>query len=302
MELSFNDLAQKLEGELYYEDTVLHHAMRMVYATDASVYQERPLAVAIPKTVEDISLLIAFAAQKSVSIIPRAAGTSLAGQVVGNGIVVDISKHFTSILEVNEAERWVRVQPGVIRDDLNAFLKPYGLMFGPETSTANRAMIGGMIGNNSCGLHSIIWGDARNNLLEVNALLADGSEVVFKELTAEEYQLKLALPALEGDIYRGLHTIMQDETNQAAIVNGFPKLSIKRRNTGYALDFVLQMWKEKKAFNLCKLIAGSEGTLCMITEAKLHLLPLPPAEKGIVAIHTHTIKDALLANLVALRA
>src|SRR6187402_1027253 len=132
--------------------------MLMVYSSDASVYQEKPIAVALPQTKEDIKALIDFANKNSLSIIPRAAGTSLAGQVVGNGIVVDISKHFTSILELNVEEKWVRVQPGVIRDDLNHFLRSYGLMFGPETSTANRAMIGGMVGNNSCGLHSIVWG------------------------------------------------------------------------------------------------------------------------------------------------
>src|SRR5690606_34285456 len=120
-----------------------------------------------------------------VPLIPRTAGTSLAGQVVGNGIVVDVSKYFNKILEINPAEKWVRVQPGVVRDELNMALKPYGLYFGPETSTANRAMIGGMVGNNSCGSNSVVYGSTREHLLEVRALLADGSEAVFRDIPAD---------------------------------------------------------------------------------------------------------------------
>jgi FAD/FMN-containing dehydrogenase/Fe-S oxidoreductase len=301
MPFPFEELANKIEGELYYAETQRDNAMRLVYSTDASVYQEKPVAVSLPKSIDDIKTLIQFAGRHELTIIPRAAGTSLAGQVVGNGIVVDISKYFTSVIEVNQQEKWVRVQPGVIRDDLNAMLKSSGLMFGPETSTSNRAMIGGMIGNNSSGLHSIIWGDTRANLLEVNALLADGSEVVFKDLTRAEYQDKCSLQTLEGDIYRTIERMMQDEEKQRAIREGFPKASVKRRNTGYALDAVLQMFTSGQYFNLNKLIAGSEGTLCFITEAKLRLLDLPPNEKGVVAVHTNTIDEALRANLVALK-
>src|SRR5881394_4329389 len=165
-------LATTLEGEFYSDDT-----MRTLYATDASAYRELPLAVAVPKTKEDIQKLIAFAGKHSTSLIPRAAGTSLAGQVVGNGIIVDVSKYFTKILEFNKEEQWVRVQPGVIRDELNMFLKPHGLFFGPETSTANRAMMGGMVGNNSCGSNSIVYGSTRDHLLEVKAILSDGTDV-----------------------------------------------------------------------------------------------------------------------------
>jgi len=148
MEKPLKDLQKKLSGELYFDA-----AMRTLYATDASAYREMPLAVAHPKTNDDIRQLIRFANEHKITLIPRAAGTSLAGQVVGSGLVADVSRHMTNILEVNAEERWVRVQPGVIRDDLNKYLQPYGLFFGPETSTANRAMIGGMVGNNSCGLH-----------------------------------------------------------------------------------------------------------------------------------------------------
>ena len=119
---------------------------------------------------------------QKTSLIPRTAGTSLAGQVVGNGIIVDVSKYFTKIIELNTEEKWVRVQPGVIRDELNMFLKPHGLFFGPETSTANRAMMGGMVGNNSCGSNSMVYRSTREHLLEVKALLSDGSEAEFQSL------------------------------------------------------------------------------------------------------------------------
>ncbi|HVF97990.1 MAG TPA: FAD-binding oxidoreductase, partial [Flavisolibacter sp.] len=167
-------LAPQLEGEFYFDDT-----MRRLYATDASAYREMPLAVALPKSVADIKKLILFARSHKTSLLPRTAGTSLAGQVVGKGIVVDVSKHFTQILELNKSEGWVRVQPGVIRDELNLFLKPYGLFFGPETSTANRAMMGGMVGNNSCGSNSIVYRSTREHLLELKCLLSDGSEADF---------------------------------------------------------------------------------------------------------------------------
>ena len=163
-----------LEGEFYTDETT-----RILYATDASAYREMPLAVAVPKSMDDLKKLIAFARENQTSLIPRTAGTSLAGQVVGNGIVVDVSKYFTKILEFNKEEAWVRVQPGVIRDELNIFLKPHGLFFGPETSTANRAMIGGMVGNNSCGSNSVVYGSTREHLLEVKALLSDGTKVFF---------------------------------------------------------------------------------------------------------------------------
>ena len=298
----FDQLQSVFSGELYFEDKGLDAAIRTVYATDASEYQEKPLAVAIPKTIADIKALIAFATEKKISLIPRAAGTSLAGQVVGNGMVVDISKHFTAILELNEKEKWVRVQPGVIRDDLNAYLKPFGLMFGPETSTANRAMIGGMIGNNSCGLHSIIWGTTRGNLLETNVILSDGTETVFKGLTKVELDNKCMGSGAESDIYKALKALVNNKENQHAIEEGFPRKDIKRRNTGYALDAVLDMsrFEGDVHYNLSKLIAGSEGTLCFITEAKLQLLDLPPAQVAMVAVHTKTLQDALQANLVAL--
>ncbi len=301
---NFTNFAKTFDGEFYFDDSATHQGLKMVYSTDASVYQEKPLAVAIPNTVDDIKKIIQLANNEKVTIIPRAAGTSLAGQVVGNGIVVDISKYFGKIIEINKAEKWVRVQPGVIRNDLNAYLEPFGLLFGPETSTASRAMIGGMIGNNSCGLHSIIWGAVRDNLVEITGFLADGSEVVFGEIDKKSFEKKCTLDNLEGKIYQEIAELISNTENQTAIETGFPKKEITRRNTGYALDILLDSWVKMQnggTFNMCKLIAGSEGTLCFVTEAKLKLLNLPPKEVALVAVHCASIRESLLINLIALK-
>ncbi|BDD03810.1 FAD-binding and (Fe-S)-binding domain-containing protein [Aureibacter tunicatorum] len=296
-----NDLLTKLgdslEGELYFDDT-----MKVLYATDASAYREMPTAVSIPKTEEDIKKLIEFAKLHKSSLIPRTAGTSLAGQVVGNGIVMDVSKYFDQILEVNEEEAWVRCHPGVVRDVLNINLAKHGLYYGPETSTANRAMVGGMVGNNSCGANSIVYGSARENLLELRGFLSDGSEVVFKDLSLDEFGKKCISKGLEGKIYRNINDLLANESNAEEIVKEYPKPEIPRRNTGYALDMLLRTepFGGTEPFNFCKLIAGSEGTLMMITELKLKLHPLPPKEKALVCVHFESIDESLRANLVGL--
>ena len=292
-------LAATLEGEFYSDET-----MRTLYATDASAYREMPLAVAVPKTKDDIKKLIAFAKQNHTSLIPRTAGTSLAGQVVGNGIVVDVSKYFTQILEFNKEEKWVKVQPGVIRDELNMFLKPHGLFFGPETSTANRAMIGGMVGNNSCGSNSIVYRSTREHLLEVKALLSDGSETVFKTVSLDEFHSKCEGKSLEANIYRTVRSLLGNYDNQAEIKKEFPKKTVERRNTGYAIDILTEMAPFTAGgndFNFCRLIAGSEGTLVFTTEIKLNLVPLPPKEAGLLCVHFNSIDESLRANLIALK-
>ena len=176
------EIKKQIEGDFFTDIT-----MRTLYATDASVYREMPTAVSRPKTLEDVKKLIRFAIDNKTSLIPRTAGTSLAGQVVGKGIIVDVSLYWTKILEVNEAERWVRVQPGVVLDELNKYLEKYNLFFAPETSTSNRCMIGGMVGNNSCGSHSIIYGTTRDHVLEIQAIMSDGSDAEFKAITKEEF-------------------------------------------------------------------------------------------------------------------
>ena len=296
---SLQKLAGELEGE-FYDD----QRMRILYATDASAYREMPLAVTIPKSVADIKKLIAFARIEGTSLIPRTAGTSLAGQVVGNGIVVDVSKNFTKILELNTEEKWVRVQPGVVRDELNIFLKPHGLFFGPETSTANRAMIGGMVGNNSCGSNSVVYRSTREHTLEIKALLSDGSEVEFKALDIEEFHAKCEGDTLEATIYKTVRKLLSNYENQVEIRKEFPKKSVERRNTGYAADVLLEtapFTAGTEAFNFCKLIAGSEGTLAFITEIKLNVVPLPPKDAGLLCVHFNSIDEALRANLIALK-
>lgn len=299
MQDKLRELAAGLAGDLYTDET-----MRTLYATDASAYAEMPLAVAIPRNVADIKQLIEFARNNRTSLIPRTAGTSLAGQVVGKGIVVDVSKHLTQILELNVDEKWVRVQPGVVRDELNLFLKPHGLLFGPETSTANRAMIGGMVGNNSCGSNSVIYHSTREHLLEVNTILSDGSEVVFKALNFDEFIAKCEGNTLEANIYRSIRAQLSNYENQEEIRREFPKKNISRRNTGYAIDMLLDtnpFTAGSGDFNFCKLIAGSEGTLAFIIEIKLNVVPLPPPEAGLLCIHFNNVDEALRANLIALK-
>ncbi|HEU4902299.1 MAG TPA: FAD-linked oxidase C-terminal domain-containing protein, partial [Flavisolibacter sp.] len=296
---ALQQLSEQLEGDLFFDDT-----MRLLYATDASAYRELPLAVAIPKSEDDLKALIQFARREKTSLIPRTAGTSLAGQVVGNGIVVDVSRHFTRILELNNEERWVRVQPGVIRDELNLFLKPHGLLFGPETSTANRAMIGGMVGNNSCGSNSVVYRSTREHLLEVKAILSDGSEAEFKALTLDDFHQKCESNTLEGKIYKTVRSLLGNYENAEEIRREFPKKTVERRNTGYAVDMLLEMAPFTAGgpdFNFCSLIAGSEGTLAFITEIKLNVVPLPPKEVGLLCVHFHNIDESLHANLIALK-
>lgn len=294
-------LKAELTGELYLDETT-----RRLYATDASSYRQIPLAVAYPADVEDVKRLVKFAGKNALSLIPRTAGTSLAGQVVGGGIVVDVSRTFTEILEVNKEEKWVRVQPGVIRDELNMHLNPFGLMFGPETSTANRAMLGGMVGNNSCGSNSVVYGSTRDHLLEVKAILADGTEAVFGNMTKAEFDKKceLAGDTLEGNIYLETRAILCDSDNRKLIADSYPHPEIPRRNTGYALDMLMDAEVfngSTKPFNFCKLIAGSEGTLAFITEIKVGLIDLPPKEIGLVCAHFDTIYDSLKATQIALK-
>ena len=301
MEISFEKLRNELIGDLYTDE--FH---RLLYATDGSAYREVPVAVTRPAGKDDIKALIKFASENKSSLIPRGAGTSLAGQVVGKGIVVDISKYMNRILEFNTDERWVRVEPGVVLGELNLFLAPHGLMFGPETSTANRCCMGGMLGNNSCGLHSIIYGSVRDHILEVESILSDGSEVTFRELTTAALTEKCnGDPSLlETRIFRFINDSLSIKGNQEEIRTNFPEKGILRRNHGYAVDSLLEtdpFTGNGKGINVSKLLAGSEGTLAFTTSMKISLIPLPSKSSGIVCAHFENMQDALMANIIALK-
>ena len=208
--IDFQHLAGELEGALHFDAT-----MRTLYATDASVYREMPQAVALPKTEGDICKLVRFARERGTSLIPRTAGTSLAGQVVGAGIVVDVSRHLTRILEIDATGHRVRVQPGVVRNELNLALAPHGVFFAPETSTQNRCMIGGMVGNNACGANSVVYGSTRDHLVSARAVLSDGSIAEFGPLSPEEFEAKCSGDTLEASVYRETKKLLGDAGNRA---------------------------------------------------------------------------------------
>ena len=303
MEINFSNLdilEKSLEGDIKHDKITT-----TIYATDASVYKEEPSAVAWPKSVSDIRKILDFAREHKTSVTLRAGGTSLAGQVVSSGIIVDISRYMNRILEINKEKMWVRVQPGVVLDELNLKLKEQGLFFGPETSTSNRCNLGGMVGNNACGSHSVVYGSTRDHTIEIKALLSDGSEAIFGPLTNEDFKNKCKLNNLEGDVYRNIEKILGDKINQENIRSGYPDPMVHRRNTGYAIDQLLdsEVFDEKSdlKFNFCKLLTGSEGTLAVTTEIKLNVVPLPPVNKALVCVHLNKRNDAFRANLIALK-
>ncbi|MDB5229127.1 MAG: FAD-binding oxidoreductase [Bacteroidota bacterium] len=298
-------LSLQLEGDLFFDKKMI-----ILYSTDASVYKEYPLAVAFPKNKNDIQKLIRFANDYKTSLIPRAAGTSLGGQVVGSGIVVDVSRYMDKILEINERERYVIVQPGVVRDELNRQLRSAGLFFAPETSTANRAMMGGMVGNNSCGVNSIVYGSVRDHTISLTGFLSDGSEIVFSEISNKEFLEKCNngdqenSADLESSIYNFFKYELSDPAVQEEISQNFPDQRIHRRNTGYAIDEIIRQQpfnSNGKPLNLAELICGSEGTLAFITEIKLNVVLLPPKEKVVVAVHFKSLTESLRATVIAMK-
>jgi len=272
---------------------------RRLYATDASIYEEMPSGVAFPKSAEEIQALVELAVEKNFAITARSAGTSLAGQATGGGVIMDVSRHMDQILELNSDQRFSRVQPGVIRDTLNRQAAKYGLQFGPDTATTNRCMLGGMIGNNSCGSFSIKHKTTREHVLELETVLSDGTRAVFKPLTSSELTQKLSLDTLEGSIYRQMIELLKK--NKQCIIDHSPHPDIIRRNTGYAIDRLCEMdpiTPGGRPFNLGELLCGSEGTLAMTASAKLNLVPLPK-HKALVIPQFRTINDAMEATVEA---
>jgi FAD/FMN-containing dehydrogenase/Fe-S oxidoreductase len=281
----FNDLKTQLKGQLHTDALT-----RALYATDASVYKDTPDAVAYPKDESDIIALVRFAASHRVPLIPRTAGTSLAGQCVGKGIIVDVSKHFTNVIAFNPQTGTVTVEPGVIRDELNDLVRSHGWFFGPNTSTANRCMIGGMTGNNSCGSTSIRYGSTRDKVLAIRAVTADGIVHTFETNSATRFD-------------NALQRMLEPQGVRDEIQAQFPKASIHRRNTGYAVDVLAQQQPFQKTgdeWNMAKLLCGSEGTLAFSTSITLQLDPLPPNNAVVVAAHFRSIRSCMEATQIAM--
>ena len=255
-----------------------------MYSTDASIYQIKPKVVVFPKDEEDVISAVEIARNNGVTILPRGAGTSLAGQTVGSSIILDFSKYMNQILEINEKEKWVRVQPGMARDDLNEVVAQYGLHFAPDPATSSRANVGGMVGNNSSGTKSIIYGKTVDHVLEVKALLADGTIIHFNEKEKSEIESIKTSGSREGEIYREFYKII--EYNRAEITKRYPK--VMRRVGGYNLvEFVgTDKW------NLSKIVCGSEGTLATSLELKLNLVPLPKF-KAVCVVHYAVLLEAI---------
>lgn len=272
-----------------------------LYAQDASMYQQLPTGVAFPKTTDDIVQLVRQANLDGFSITARSAGTSLAGQTTGGGVIMDVSRFMTELIEINEDEQWADVEPGVIRDTLNSEAAHYHLLFGPDTATSSRCMIGGMIGNNSAGSFSIKYKSTREHVKEMDVVLSDGSIATFKPLTEDELQDKLHHETLEGDIYRGMIELLQE--HKELIIENYPHPEIIRRNTGYALDKLCEMAPidpDGRPFNLCELLCGSEGTLALTTKARVRLEPTQ-SEKIVLIPHFNSLNDALLATIEAVK-
>ncbi|HZY79470.1 MAG TPA: FAD-linked oxidase C-terminal domain-containing protein [Cyclobacteriaceae bacterium] len=272
---------KNIKGDVLSDDYSLG-----MYSTDASFYQIRPLVIVLPLDEADVKIAVEVARTHKLKILPRGAGTSLAGQTVGEAIVIDFSKYMNKILEFNEQERWVRVQPGMVCDELNKEMAKYGLQFAPDPATASRANVGGMVGNNSSGTKSILYGKTVDHILEAHVLLADGTELQFKQLSQEEFDRKTQQQGREGEVYRGVKDIIQK--NQDEIRQRFPK--VMRRVGGYNLDEFVYTDR----WNLAKLITGSEGTLAVSLDLKLNLEPLPKF-KSVVVVHFAELLEAIRA-------
>jgi FAD/FMN-containing dehydrogenase/Fe-S oxidoreductase len=294
-------LAESLSGDVFTDDLTRHAC-----ATDASVYQETPVAVVFPRVDEDLKRVVDFARMMGSSVIPRTAGTSLAGQVVGKGIVVDFSRYMNRVLELDLEKRTVWVQPGLIRDELNRDLVAHGLFFAPETSTSNRAMIGGMFGNNSCGANSIVYGTTRENVLATRGFLADGSPATFGPMNDGQLHDLAARSSLSPAdlICNTLIKWLDDPMTRNRIESGFPKPSVTRRNTGYAVDRLIEcrpFSPNGPEFNVCRLLAGSEGTLFLSTAVHLQLQLLPGKQSALCLLHFRDLRSAMLATPIVMK-
>ena len=285
------ELRKRVSGEVRFDA-----ASRLLYSTDASIYQMEPVGVVIPRTVDDVLAVMEIASKHRIPVLPRCGGTSLAGQTVNHAIVMDFSKYMNRVVEVNREERWAKVEPGIVLDQLNAHLAPLGLQFAPDPTTSNRACVGGAIGNNTCGSHSVMYGKTIDHIMEMRTVLSDGSEAQFSPLDAREHDAKLAGEDLESEIYRRVTHIGRE--NREEILARYPK--IMRRVSGYNLDEFFDKSASAGPFNMARMVVGSEGTLCVVTEAKVNLVRVP-ARRGLAVLHFHDVVRACEATWEILR-
>ena len=279
------DLRRVVTGEVRFDEMT-----RALYSTDASIYQIEPIGVVIPRTEEDVIAVVETAYRHGVPVLPRGAGTSLAGQAVGHAIIIDFSKYMRRVLEVSPEEGWVRVQPGIILDELNHHLSPSGLHFAPDPSTSNRGNVGGALGNNSCGAHSLVWGKTVDNVVELRVVLSNGDMATLGPANGEDLEARMGGEGLEAEVYRKLVAI--GKANRDEVLKRYPK--IMRRVSGYNLD-------ELKAgsIDMARFVVGSEGTLITVTEAKLRLVPLPKL-KALAVLHFHELIESMEATVATL--
>src|SRR5256885_5810600 len=293
-----NDLEHALR-RVVRGDVRFDAGTRLLYSTDASMYQVEPLGVVMPRDADDVRAAVEVARQQQVALLPRGGGTSLTGQTVNRALVLDFTRSMHHVLEVNADELWARVQPGVVQDELNHHVRSMGLLFGPDTSTSSRARLGGMMGNNSGGSHSIAYGLTVDHVIEIHGLLADGTEVVFGEVTPAEFEAKCRVPGLEGQIYREVAAIR--ETYAEEIRARYPKQW--RRVAGYNLNELLGIGVRPRSYagggngaerklSMARLVVGSEGTLLTILDAKVRLVTRPKAT-ALSVIHYDDMQEAL---------
>ena len=268
---------------------------RQLYATDASIYKMTPLGVVLPRDANDVSAVIETCNNAGVSVLPRGGGTGLSGQTVNRGVVIDFSKYMHDVLEINAEEGWVHTQPGITIDELNRQVAHTGKYFTPDPSTSSRANIGGAMGNNSCGSHSIIYGKTVDQVQEMSVILSDGSSATFEALTTSQLEGKMAQSSLEGQIYRGIPTIA--DTAAPEVDRRFPK--ILRRVGGYNIDRVYSPVTDGPIIDLTQVMVGSEGTLAAVTDARLKLWDIPKS-KGLAVLHFHTLRDSMEATVATL--
>ena len=287
-----DELERRVAGEVRFDPY-----SRLLYSTDASIYQMEPIGVVIPRTVEDVQAVVEFAATEGIPVLPRSGGTSLAGQTVNHAIVMDFSKYLNKVLEVNAEEQWARVEPGIILDQLTRQVGSHGLQYAPDPTTANRACVGGGIGNNTCGAHSVIYGKTLDHIRELDVILSDGSSAHFGALSASELEARLSVGGLEGDIYRGVLRIAREQKDE--IDRTYAK--IQRRVSGYNLDeFILGDERNNGPVNLARMVVGSEGTLCVVTEAKVNLVQRPTMT-ALSVLHFRSVFDASEATMRVLQ-